>query len=282
MSGDSWTDLVIPAIKPAVYVYKYRHAIQEYWIKALIKIGKGNADVIVTGRGGAGKSVLSSHYHGEANSLDWKLPDTSRDVEIKPITIGEWTKIVSVIPGQDNAERAKALDTALNRSESLDGIIHVVDWGYTAIRDDSVKKSMVDDKGLDTVDKVRDHNLKLEFRDFERLLDSVKLSIRNERGPKWLVIAVNKVDLYESTLDAAKQYYHPACGGPFSEAIEELYSAVGKDNIKVVCVPVCAQPEAFEWNKQKVTSQIDSVTKQRNYLRRFVDDLALLQSSVEK
>jgi hypothetical protein len=282
MSNDSWIDLVPSVAKPVVYAYKYRHTIQQYWVKTLVKAGSENADVIVTGLAGAGKSVLASHYSGEASSLGWALPNTSNDVEIKPITIGAWTKIVSVVPGQDNAERARVLDYALNQSDSLEGIIHVVDWGYTTLRDDSVRKSMVDVRKIDTVDKFREHNLQRELREFEELLGNVKQSIRNGRGPKWIVIAVSKIDLYESTLDDAQQYYHPGCGGPFSRLVESFYSAVGKDNIQVVCTPVCAQPEAFEWNGHKVTSQIDSVTKQRNYLRQFVDSLALLQSSVEK
>lgn len=282
MSQDSWTDLFPAPVKPAVYAYKYRHKIQEYWTKALVQLGKGSADVIVTGRGGAGKSVLASHYHGEANNLDWQLPATSNDVEVKPIAIGDWTKIVSVIPGQDTAERTQAIDEVFNKNEALEGIIHVVDWGYTAVRDETVRKVMMTTKGIDTIQKLRDHNLQLELQDFKDLLVDVKRSIRKKKGPKWIVIAVNKVDLYESTIDDAKNYYHPECGGPFSLLIDELYSVIGKDNIKVICVPVCAQPESFEWNGQKVCSEIDSVTKQRNYLRMFVDQLALLQSSVDK
>ncbi|NNN64377.1 GTPase domain-containing protein [Vibrio sp. 2-1(7)] len=282
MNSESWTDLVPTVAQPVVYAYQYRHAIHEHWIKALIKLGKGSADVIVTGRPGAGKSVLAAHYHGEANSLDWQLPGTSNEVEVKPITIGDWTKLVSVIPGQNNAERAKALDLALNSSDSLEGIIHVVDWGYTAVRDDSIRKTMVEHKELDSVSKVRDHNLQIELEEFKRLLESVKLSKSNRRGPNWIAIAVNKVDLYESSVEDAKQYYHPDCGSVFADVITELYQAIGKANIKVIAIPVCAQPEAFEWNGEKVTSQIDSVTKQRNYLRVFVDNMALLQSSTEK
>lgn len=282
MNSDSWTDLVPTVAKPAVYAYQYRHAIHDQWIKGLIKLGKGSSDVIVTGRPGAGKSVLAAHYHGEANSLDWKLPETSNDVEVKPITIGDWTKIVSIVPGQNTTERAKSLDLALNSNGSLEGIIHVVDWGYTAVRDNSIRKSMVEHKGLYNVSKVRDHNLELELEEFKRLIDHVKLSKSNGRGPKWIAIVVNKVDLYEADIENAKQYYHPDCGSVFANVIEGLYQAIGKANIKVIAIPVCAQPESFEWNGEKVTSQIDSVMKQRNYLRAFVDNMALLQSSTEK
>lgn len=281
MAYDNLTDLV-PVVKPAVYAYKYRHAIQAYWVKTLITLGKGCTDVLITGRPGAGKSVLAAHYHGEANSLDWTLPDTSSDVEIKPIAIGEWTKIVSVVPGQNNSERAKALDLALNNNDSLDGIIHVVDWGYTAVRDDSIKKSMIEHKGLDTIDKVRTHNLELEIEEFKKIIESIKISKLNSRGPKWIAIAINKVDLYETNIGNAAHYYHPDCGSPFAKVITDLHETVGKANIKVVVIPVCAQPESFEWNGEKTIPQIDSVTKQRNYLRQFIDQMALLQLTTVK
>lgn len=146
-----------------------------------MKLGLGKPSVIITGRAGAGKSVLASHYHGEANTQDWNEPGTSTDVEIKPITIGDWTKIVAVIPGQSSLERAKALGQA----NELDGVIHVVDWGFTSIRESAVKREMIERKGIDSIEKIREHNLNLELKDFELMLDKLSISISNKKGPKW-------------------------------------------------------------------------------------------------
>ncbi|CAM3897816.1 GTPase domain-containing protein [Rheinheimera salexigens] len=182
-----------------------------------VKLNSGRPSVIITGRAGVGKSVLAAHYHGEANTQDWNEPGTSTDVEIKPITIGEWTKIVAVIPGQNTKERARALDEALNKANKLDGVIHVVDWGFTSIRDSAVRKEMVESKGLDSIEKIRAHNLALELKDFELMLDKLAMSISNNRGPEWLVIAVNKVDLFENRLLTAEQYYNPSCTSEFTD-----------------------------------------------------------------
>lgn len=277
--NDSWTDLVPTVIKPVVYAYKYRKFIQDYWKRAQVKVGLGKPSVIVTGRAGVGKSVLASHYHGEANSLDWSEPGTSLDVEIKPITIGDWTKIVAVIPGQNSVERARALDEALNQSNDLDGVIHVVDWGYTSIRESAVKKDMIERAGIDTVDKIRAHNMQLELNDFDSMLEKLTMAIANKRGPKWLVIAVNKIDLFERDLSEAEDYYHPECNSVFADKIKSLYENVGKQNIKVISLPVCSMPEPFEWNGQTVSAQIDSISKQRNYLRVFIDKVSALQNS---
>ena len=282
MSTDSvsWGDLIPTVARPVIYAYKYRKLINEYWKKAQIKVGLGTPAVIITGRAGSGKSILASHYHGEANSLDWEDPGASTDVEIKPIAIGDWTKIVAVIPGQNTAERAKSLDSALNKTSGLEGVIHVVDWGYTAVRDSAVKMDMIA-KRIDTIDKIRTHNLSRELKDFESMLENISMSIANGRGPKWLVIAVNKVDLFEKELQNAEQYYHPSGSSVFSEKIGKLYEAVGKHNIKIKCLPVCAMPESFTWHEETVSSQIDSITRLRNYLRTFIDQVALLQDGTK-
>lgn len=276
VENDCWADLVPIVGKPIVYAYKYRKFIQDHWKKAQVKLKVGKPTIVVSGRAGVGKSVLASHYHGEANNLDWLLPRSSRDVEIKPISIGDWTRIVSVIPGQDSKERAKGLDTAFNSHDGLEGVIHVVDWGYTAIRDIAIQKEMIA-KGVDSIGKLREQNLALELKDFSSIIDIISMSIASGRGPKWLVIAVNKIDLFEAELDSARQYYHPSCSGPFEKLVSRLYTNVGQHNLKVMCIPVCSMPEPFDWNGDETRSQIDSVTRQKNYLRSFVDNIALLQ-----
>jgi len=277
--NDAWLDFVPTVVKPVIYAYKYRKFIQKYWKKAQVFANLGKPNIVITGRSGAGKSVLAAHYHGEANSLDWVEPGTSSDVEIKPIEMGKWTQIVAVIPGQNSKERAVALDSAFNKHDGLEGVIHVVDWGYTRIRDIAIQQEMAT-KGIDSISKLREHNISLELKDFELMVDKIKMSIANGRGPKWLVIAVNKMDLYQSELEDARQYYHPGCSGAFSQIINDLYTAVGANNIKIVCLPVCSMPEVFSWNGEEMKPQIDSITIQRSYLRSFVDNLALLQDGV--
>lgn len=279
--NNPWTDLVPTVAKPVVYAYKYRKLIQEYWKIAQVKVGIGKPSVIVTGRAGVGKSVLASHYHGEANSQDWNEPGTSQDVEIKPITIGDWTKIVAVVPGQNNQERARALDEALNKTDDLDGVIHVVDWGFTSIREPAVKMDMIENNGIDTIDKIRNHNLALELSDFESMLEKLSMSISNGRGPKWLVIAVNKVDLFEKNLLESERYYNPSCSSNFTDKINSFLNIVGRNNIKIIHLPVCPMPESFEWNGEIIKPQVDSITKQRNYLRVFIEKVSQLQNGVK-
>lgn len=276
-----WTDVAPVVVRPLIYAYKFRGAIQSFWKGLQVKAGLGSISVIITGRAGVGKSVLASHYHGEANTLDWNEPGTSSDVEIKPIKIGDWTKIVSVIPGQNTAERAHALDKAINKTALLDGVIHVVDWGFTSIRDAAVKSDMIEIMGIDSIAKVREHNLALELKDFESTLDKLEMSILNKRGPKWIVIAVNKADLYHEDLKNAERYYSPDCISPFADKIKSFYERVGKFNVKIIHLPMSSMPAAFEWNNTSIAPHENSNNMKRNYLRLFIEKIASLQNGIK-
>lgn len=276
---DGWSDVAPTVVKPAIYAYKYRKFIQEYWKKLQVLVGIGKPAVIVTGLSGSGKSVLTAHCHGEANSLDWQPPEVSSKVEIKPIAVGDWFQIIHVIPGQNSRERMAGLDKALNSHDGLDGVIHVVNWGYVTIRDKAVQMQMLQD-GCDTIEKYRELQLKREIEDFKLMVDRIKLSIASGRGPKWLVLAVNKIDLFESELEQARQHYHPLCKGAFSEVVDDLYQSVGQQNIQVECLPVCAMPESFNWGEHINSPEIDSIIKVKSYLRGFIDNLSRIQQGI--
>lgn len=268
-----WSALVSTAARPAYYAYKYRHFIQKQWIDFQVMAGLGKPSVLITGRAGAGKSVLAAKYHGEANSHNWKLPETSADTEIKSISVGDWNKIVHVVPGQESLNRSKALDKALNKQDSLQGIIHVVDWGYTAVRDETIRATMIEN-GIDSIEKFREKNLDLELDDFKLLIDKIITSNSGGRGPKWLVIAVNKIDLFMENLSAAKKYYHPKSNSAFAEQIGSLYKTLGENNFKVECIPICSVREPFSWGDERLESQMPSDSTYANFMRIFIDTIA--------
>lgn len=264
---------LIPFVRPVTYAYKYRREIQSYWIKLLLSLNKGSPDILVTGTSGAGKSVLMSHYHGEANQLSWQVPGSSQDTEVKPIAIGEWTKIVHVLPGQDGFEKTSALDVGFGRTSGLNGVIHVVDWGYTAIRDSAVRAQLVATQNVVTIDDLRKKSLEAELLEFKHVCDNIRRSAAAGRGPKWFVIAVNKVDLYVAQLNDARDYYGLDDQSKFRKILIGLLIDIGRHNLKCIVLPVCSMPTSFEWNGQIRKPQLDSVEEQRAFMRSFVDEI---------
>ena len=272
----SWEDFTPSILKPVTYVYKYRHKINEFLVKARVKFKLGvSPHILVLGRGGVGKTVLLDHISNETSSKEWQLPDTSTTTELKTAELGEWYKIIAVAPGQNTLERRKAVDDALNTKNNLQGIIYLTNFGYTEIRHEGLKEELIQE-GLTDIESIRKKNLDLEFEEFDTFLTFLEHSILNNRGPKWLIIGVNKIDLYFDRLNEAQRYYDPECSGKFRDRIEKLYSQIGRHQLKIVCLPVCSLNEPFSWNNLEVTSKIKSSMRTRNYLKAFIDQIGLL------
>ena len=52
-----------------------------------------------------------------------------------------------------------------------------------------------------------DYNLKNEIDDIKSVCEQIKVAYSNGKGPKWIVIAVNKVDLFYNNVNDAQKYY---------------------------------------------------------------------------
>ncbi len=241
--------------------------------------GLGATRVVMTGRSAVGKSVLSSRMRGLTEDLAWELPVTSEDVESGVITIGEWAQIIRVIPGQGIRERDKGLHEAFYKHDKLRGVIHVVDWGFTCPRDSVVRRQWIREKKRDTIEKLRQHNLEVECRDFEKVCERIRESYAVFKRPKWLMIAVTKADLFMDDLNEAQAYYHPKVESPFTRILkEQLLDKVGDQHITCRAMPVSAWDMNFEWNGEVVPSNIGGTNEARALFRNFLQALAVLEA----
>jgi hypothetical protein len=258
-----WTDIIPAGIKAPITIYKYRHHIQHWWKQLAVYCNKGETNIVILGRPSTGKSVLSSMLHGEGNEMSWKLPEISNTVESKAIRLGDWTKTVRVLPGQTSAERDLGMNEAFNKHENLEGVIYVVDWGYTQIRDEVTKKKMIIEDGITSIDLLRARNLEKELEDFKIVCDRIRESFAINKGPKWLLIAVNKADLYIDKLAEVEKYYHPKMNSDFAKILNNLLSKVGELKLKLAVIPVCSWQTPFEWNEEIVASNIGGEDNRR-------------------
>jgi len=257
MEIEKWSDIAPSFIRVPITAYKYRTTIQKWWKKALAYANVGDTNVVVLGRPSVGKSVMMAYLYGESNDMSWKLPLASRDVEIGALTLGKWTKLIRVIPGQNVDERHKGLDESLRKNKNLEGIIYVVDWGYTDVKDATSKSQMIAE-GIDSMDKLRDLNLKRELEDFKYICRKIVETFALGATPKWLLIAVNKADLFfdKNELDAAQNYYHPGGTSEFSQAIQQFVSEVGEQRIKCASLPLSSYEKDMEWNGETAQTRI--------------------------
>lgn len=267
-----WTTAARVAFQGTKQAYDNRHIIQKYWTKALAKFNKGSTDVVVTGHSAAGKSFLVAQLHGRARELFFEDPKESLKVEVEALTIGEWARLVRVLPGQPGRRVVGEMES-IDTNRDLQGVIHVVDFGYVSPRDPAQAKSLLLRDGLDTIDKLREHNLKGEIRDLTLLIGSILKARSNFNRPNWLAIIVNKVDLFPHLLDETLAYYHPDGTGAFGKELSRLQGQLGSDSFGIYIVPACANETDFAWNDQTVKSAL-ARDDQDKMLRELVKSLA--------
>lgn len=256
----------------AKLAFDNRHLIQEYWVRALAKFDLGATDVVVTGHSGAGKSLLASQMHGRARDLYFEAPDESMRVEVEAVTIGDWTRLVRVLPGQAGRRTEGELE-AFNNNDSLEGVIHVVDFGFVMPRDGTLRDTLVERDNIDTVEKLRAYNMRAELDGLNVLFNDIAKLRKQKKRPNWLVIAVNKVDLFQDQIKAALSYYHPEGTGEFGKRLREFWGSIGTTEFGVYVIPACAYEADFEWNGTKVASQLPK-QGQNQILRDFMSTVA--------
>ncbi len=269
MAIEKWSDIIPSVARVPFSLYKHRHLIQKWWKRTQAYLNTGNTNIVVLGRPNVGKSVMAAYLYGETRNLAWDLPETSTDVEVKALTLEKWTKLVRVIPGQKIPTRDKGLEEALNTHNDLEGVIYLVDYGFTDEKEPFVKQGMIKEDRIDSIEKVRIQNLEKELKDFEYVCEQIRRSFSIGKSPKWLLIVANKADLFFDKLDEVQDYYHPKRDSKFSHILNELLSDVGRQNLKCEVVPLCSYERSFEWNGEVIETKISGETNRRNLAKHF-------------
>jgi len=270
----SWGSASSITVRTGIAVYSNRHAIQKYWTKAKAYLDKGSAHIVITGLGGVGKTILASQMHGRARDLNYELPPESQVVEVEAITAGHWTKLVRIIPGQ-GLKRTKGEIANLRDNEGLEGVIHVVDFGYKMPRSDAGRATLLTVDQVDTVEKLRQRNLEDELSELQGMLRTLKQLYVDKTRPKWLIIAVNKVDLFPDQRAAALSYYHPNGDGKFGLALKGFISEIGSENMPVYVLQACAYQDDFSWNGEVIPTSLKP-KDQNVILREFMEAVAVI------
>lgn len=276
MNIENWSDIIPTFVKVPLKAYKYRHSIQKWWKRFLVFTDKGDTNIVVLGRPSVGKSVMAAYLYGETNNLSWELPQTSKDVEAKALTLGDWTHIFRVIPGQTMNERYRGLNEAFNSSTNLEGIIYIADWGFTDVRDQTIKEYMVKEKGITTIHKLRAFNLERELEDFKNICTEIEKAFAIGKAPKWLLIVVNKADLFfdDIKLNKAQAYYHQKGESEFSQILQNLLMRVGEQRLKCAAIPLCSYEKELSWNSKVIQTQMKGEENRKALLANFYSTIA--------
>ena len=253
--------------------YKHREEIRTTLEKFWTFFRGKKTRIAFTGHAGAGKTVLFDHLTGSAYKQGYTPPNQSLSEEMGKIaTVGKRIKIIT-IPGEHSPARLDVLDELFTAKDTVDGIVHVVSNGFVDIRGQTEKEVLIRDRQLDTLEKFRESQRKAELADLAETCQIIRKSARVHQRPKWLLVAVAKVDLYYPELAAAEAYYSPASSSsPFASVLNELTLDVGRDNFRWRAAPVCCWLEDFIWNQNRASSTLKTPERDE-YISNFIRTL---------
>jgi GTPase SAR1 family protein len=256
---------LLPALKEG---YKSRDDFKEVWRKLF-----GNKNIVFTGLGGAGKTVLFDFLSGEGFKQGYKPPKPSQSVEKGKVRKSNRKMAISVLPGQSDQPRLQGINEIFHDKKGVDGVIHVVCNGFIDVRDKTAREFFIKDKKIDTVEKFRRIQLREELRDLDEICKILRQSIQKHQKPKWLLIVATKIDLFYDKLDLVRAYYSPNGSSEFAKRLKLLETQVGTDNFRWETVPVCTWLNDFEWNGEKVESVL-KIDERDHYLAQFEEEMA--------
>jgi len=258
----------IPAIAKAAI--KNQTAIAKTW-QTVAEYLQGRI-IAFTGIAGIGKTVLFEHLcHAETAD---KLPPASIAAE-KGHTVKKHVDKrlrVTVVPGEESSPKFETLTDLFQRGKKIEGVVHVVANGFVEIRDEFARESLATTGKLKTIDQFIKFQRKAELEDLGQTCEVIRQSIARTRTPKWLIVAVTKVDLFQDGLDEAKRYYSPHGKSLFTQRLNQLQSQVGTDNFRWEAVPVCAWLTDFQWNGEVKKSTLN-LEDRNKYLGQFAKEL---------
>lgn len=242
----SW---LLPAAKTA---YKHREEIAGAWEKVMAWMRGNNYKIAFTGCPGVGKTVLLDHLAGGGAKPGYRPPEESQKEEKGALTQNKKRLRMVTVPGQKSGPRYEAINRMMSDVETVDGIVHVVAYGFATVRNQTAREMLVQDHGIKTIEDYRKAQNNVELEDLRQTCELIRRSHQRHHRPSWLLVAVAKVDLYQNELDAARVEYSPLGQSEFSRTLNDLRKDVGGDFFRWDAVPVCAQLEDFTWNDQTV------------------------------
>jgi hypothetical protein len=228
--------------------------------------------IAVTGMEGVGKTVLLHALTGEDRKPGYQKPTRSQAKETRTIKAAGRKLLLVAVPGQPANPRAVTLDELFRGSEAVDGVIHVVSAGLATIREPGSVRVLIEDRGIDMIEKFREYQRKGERDDMEETCRAIRDSHRKHHAPQWLLVAVDKVDLYHGKIADEQRLYTPETRSGIPKLLNDLAKHVGTDFFRWSALPVCGRLEDLEWNGQTLHSQINEDMRQA-YLADFLTEL---------
>lgn len=240
------------------------------------KLRRQRAKIAIFGLGGSGKTVLFDHLCGKGFKPEYKTPDLSIRIEKDNAIIGKKSASFIVFPGQKtNIDRKKSIAATLRgqRKFKFDGFIHIVSGGFNN-REKAVEKDIIERTSMSLEDYITSE-LTEEVNAIHETLEIISMCRQESNNPGWLLIIINKCDLFQDKIEEYEKYYQRDPSSPFVKAVREHLNFIGRNNLRVeFCVASC-WPEDFIWGHERKDRQIDGAGRYK-YFTNVVHKIKIL------
>lgn len=199
-----------------------------YLRKALVKYIPKH-DVLVIGSTGTGKTNLVDKLGQVQPSAIDRFLRTNRSKEYVYKIDGKHFKFID-IPGQDMSE-SERLETIREYLPKVEGILHVVSYGYHEGSNISIKDVIIDENNP--------NQTFLENHRKEEINDIIELSKYYGEDSKatWLITVISKADLWWNKREEVVNYYS---SGEYDKAIKDFLHGMKRG-----CVEYCSVLHKF-------------------------------------
>lgn len=246
---DPWT------IPTAGYqAYEHREEIAAGWERVLAALVGEKATIAVTGMPGVGKTVLLDQLTGKGLKDTYRPPGKSLTMEKYKRRGHRLRMFFRTVPGQESPVRIQSLNNLFNAKKPVTGLIHVVANGFSHVRSDFARAQLEEQMDLNDY---RELQHAAEITDLTSTLAFVRGAMVKQKKPFWVIVAVNKADLFatEAAMENARSRYEGP--GTFVAALEDFKSQVGADNVQWEAYPVSSWSESFQWRASDVRPGLD-------------------------